>query len=130
MLDSMRKATILISILAFSAFGLFAQDELASFQTMMKGGAGANAAARGATEKDVLVTKAKEAADNFDQIAAFFKAKGKDDAVKFAMAASDAFKAAAAAGSVEDGKAALGKVGPNCQGCHAVYRDGSKFKGL
>ena len=130
MLGSMRKATILISILAFSAFGLFAQDELATFQTAMKAAAGANGATRQAADKAAFDAKAKEASENFDKITAFFKAKGKDDAVKFSMAASDAFKAGVAAGSLDDAKAAVSKVGANCQGCHAVYRDGNKFKGL
>ena len=38
----MRKAGILISALAFGAFGLFAQDELATYQTSMRAAAGAN----------------------------------------------------------------------------------------
>ena len=130
MLMAMRIAKILISILAFSAFGLLAQDDLAKFQPLMKTAAGANGAARGAADQAALSAKAKEMAEAFDGIAAFFKDKGKDDAVKFAMAAGDAAKAAAAAGTLEEGKAALGKLGPNCQGCHAIYRDGSKFKGL
>jgi hypothetical protein len=130
MLETMRKATILISILAFSVFGLLAQDDLATFQTMMKAAAGANGAARGAADQAALSAKAKEAAENFDKIAAYFKEKGKDDGVKFAMAASEVYKTAGSAATLEEGKAALGKVGPNCQGCHAVYRDGSKFKGM
>ncbi len=130
MLDSMRKASLFISVLALSAFGLFAQDDLAKFQPLMKTAAGANGAARGAADQAALSAKAKEMATAFDGIAAFFKEKGKDDAVKFATAAGDAAKAAAAAGTLEEGKAALGKVGPNCMGCHAVYRDGQKFKGL
>ncbi len=130
MLVAMRNATILISFLAFSAFGLLAQDDIATFQPMMKTAAGANGAARGAADQAALAAKAKEMAGAFDGIAAFFKAKGKDDGVKFAMAAGDVAKAAAAAGTLEEGKAALGKIGANCQGCHAIYRDGSKFKGM
>ena len=130
MLEAMRKATIILSILAFGAFGLLAQDDLATFQPIMKAAAAANGAARGAMDQAALSAKAKEAAENFDKIAAWFKEKGKDDAVKFATAASEAFKTAGSAATLEEGKAALGKVGPNCQGCHAVYRDGSKFKGM
>jgi len=132
-IELMLKATILISALAFGSFGLFAQDDLTNFQTMMKSAAGANGAARAALNSGDTATvsaKAKEMSAAFDGIAAFFKAKGKDDAVKFAMDASTAAKTAAAATTVDDQKAALGKVGPNCMGCHGLYRDGSKFKGL
>ncbi|MES1257320.1 MAG: hypothetical protein ABUS51_02775 [Acidobacteriota bacterium] len=129
----MRKATILISALAFSAFGLFAQDELAHYQTMMKAAAGANGGARaalGANDTAAVAAKAKDMSAAFDDMTAFWKAKGKDDAVKFSMAASEAAKAAAAATTIDDQKAALAKVGPTCMGCHATYRDGNKFKGL
>jgi cytochrome c556 len=37
---------------------------------------------------------------------------------------------AAAATTSEDQQAAFAKVGPTCMGCHAVYRDGSNFKGM
>jgi cytochrome c556 len=133
MLYTMFKATILISALAFSAFGLFAQDELATYQASMKAAAGANGAIRSALNANDTATvsaKAKDMSAAFDTIAAFWKAKGKDDAVKFAEAASAVGKATAAATTIDDQKAAMGKLGPNCQGCHALYRDGNKFKGL
>jgi cytochrome c556 len=128
MLITMRKATILISALAFSAFGLFAQDELATYQASMKAAAGANGALRKAvTEKDsaAVTANAQKMADSFEQIAKFFQGKGKEDGVKFANAARDAAKSVAGGD-----ESALAKIGPNCQGCHAVYRDGNKFKGL
>src|SRR5215472_18765301 len=133
MLYTMRKATILISALAFGAFGLFAQDELATYQTSMKAAAAANSAMRGALTANDTATvsaKAKDMSAAFDTIAAFWKAKGKDDAVKFAEAASAAGKAAAAATTIDDQKAAMGKAGASCLACHALYRDGNKFKGL
>ena len=129
----MRKATILISTLAFGAFGLMAQDDLAKFQPIMKAAAGANGATRkavGAGDVAEAAAKAKEMSAAFDQIAAFFKAKGKDDAVGFAEGASAVGKAIAAATTKEDQAAAVAKLGGNCQGCHKVYRDGEKFKGL
>jgi hypothetical protein len=133
MLFSMRKATILISALALTAFGLIAQDELATYQTSMKAAAGANGAIRAAlTANDTatVTAKAKDMSAAFDQIAVFFKAKGKDDAVKFAESARDASNAVASASTIDDQKAALAKLAPNCMGCHALYRDGSKFKNL
>ena len=134
MLYTMRKAAILISALSFGAFGLFAQDELATYQTLMRAAAAAaNDAMRGALTANDTATvsaKAKDMSAAFDTIAAFWKAKGKDDAVKFAEAASAAGKAAAAANTIDDQKAAMGKAGASCLACHALYRDGNKFKGL
>jgi cytochrome c556 len=133
MLYTMRKAAILISALAFGAFGLFAQDELATYQTSMRAAAAANGAMRDALTANDTATgsaKAKAMSAAFDTIAAFWKAKGKDDAVKFAEAASAAGKAAAAATTIDDQKAAMGKAGASCLACHALYRDGNKFKGL
>jgi cytochrome c556 len=134
MLNTMRKAIILISAIAFGAFGLFAQDELATYQTSMRAAAAAaNDAMRGAltgNDTAAVSAKAKDMSAAFDTIAAFWKAKGKDDAVKLAEAASAAGKAAAAATTSDDQKAAMGRAGANCLACHALYRDGNKFKGL
>jgi hypothetical protein len=133
MLFTMRKAAIFISALVFGAFGLCAQDDLAQYQTWMKTAAGANGAIRGAVtagDSATVSAKAKDMAEAFDQIAAYWKAKGKDDAMNFAVSARDAAKTASAASSIDDQKAALAKVGPTCMGCHAIYRDGSKFKAI
>jgi cytochrome c556 len=133
MLVTMRLATILVTVFAFCLAGLMAQDELTQYQTWMKAAAGARGAAmKGVQAKDVAATAtaAKTAADNFDSMATFWKSKGKDDAVAFATTARDASKAAAAATTSEDQAAALAKIGPTCMGCHAVYRDMNKFKGM
>lgn len=129
----MRLTIIIASVFAFSLAGLMAQDELAQFQTYMKGAAGGQRAAMTAMkggDAAAAKTAAKDAAENFEKIAAFFKAKGKDDAVKFAEGARDAAKAASEASSPEDVQANLMKMGPNCQGCHAQYRMGNAFKNL
>ena len=129
----MRKATIFLSTLAFGAFGLFAQDDLAKYQPIMKAAAGANGAMRkavGTGDTAAAAAKAKEMSEAFDKIALFFKEKGKDDAVKFAEGASTVGKAVAAATSADDQKAAVAKLGANCQGCHTLSRDGEKFKGM
>src|SRR5947209_5080866 len=109
MLMSMRKASIFISALAFSAFGLFAQDELATYQTWMKAAAGANGALRTAvTAKDTaaITENSQKMAESFDQMAKFWAAKHKDDAVKFAETARDAAKSLPTA-SADDQTAAL-----------------------
>lgn len=134
MLNTMRKASVLISALALGAFGLLAQDDLATYQTSMRAAAAAaNGAMRDAlTANDTAAVsaKAKDMSAAFDTIAAFWKAKGKDDAVKFAEAASAAGKAAAAATTIDDQKAAMGRAGGTCLACHSLYRDGNKFRGL
>jgi cytochrome c556 len=130
MLMTMRKATILISALAFSAFGLFAQDELATYQTWMKTAAGANGALRKAvTDKDAagITENSTKMAEAFDSMAKFWAAKRKDDAVKFAETARDTAKSVPTA-SPEEQTAAVAKIGGTCKGCHTPYRDGSKFK--
>lgn len=132
MIGPMRLATLLVAVFAFCLAG-FAQDELAQYQTWMKGAAKGNGGAKKAiAAKDVAAASAaaKDAADNFDSMAKFWKAKGKDDAVKFAETARDAAKAAAAATTSEDQQAAMAKVGGTCMGCHSVYREGSAFKGM
>jgi hypothetical protein len=133
MLVTMRLATILVTVFAFCLAGLMAQDELAQYQTWMKTAAGSQKTAMKSVQaKDVAATAAaaKDEAAAFDSIATFWKSKGKDDAVAFASSARDSAKAAAAATTPEDQQAALAKIAPNCQGCHAVYRDMNKFKGM
>jgi cytochrome c556 len=133
MLDTMRLATILVTVFAFCLAGLMAQDELAQYQAWMKTAAGSQKTAMSSVKtKDVAAaaSAAKDEAAAFDSIATFWKSKGKSDAVAFATSARDNAKAAAAATTSEDQQAALAKIGPNCQGCHAVYRDGMKFKGM
>lgn len=129
----MRLALIFVTVFAFSLAGLMAQDELAQYQTWMKAGAsGQRAAMKAVQASDVAAAKAaaKDSAAAFDSMAEFFKAKGKDDGVKFAEATRDAAKAASEATTIEDVQANLAKMGPNCQGCHAQYRMGNAFKNL
>jgi hypothetical protein len=122
----MSKATVLVSVIALCAVGLFAQDELAQYQTMMKAGAASNGALRKAVmEKDDAAIKAnsEKVADAFEGISKFWTGKNNEAAAKFAMTARDAAKA------VGSGDAsAMGKIGGTCSGCHAITRDGNKFK--
>ena len=93
---------------------------------MMKAGAGANMALRKAvTEKDAAAVKAnaEKMATAFDDMAKFWVGKHNADAQKFAEAASAAAKAV---GGGDD--SALAKIGPTCQGCHAITRAGNDFK--
>ncbi len=122
----MRQISIFISVALFCAAGLVAQDELASYQTMMKAGAGANGALRKAvTEKDAAAIKAnsEKMASAFDDMAKFWAGKHNADAQKFAETARDAAKAVGGGDET-----AMAKVGPTCQGCHAITRAGNDFK--
>ena len=131
MLICMRRASILLSIFAFCAAGLSAQDDLAQYQTWMKAAAAANGKARAAvTAKDnaAVAAEAKTMAESFDQIAQYWTKQKKDDAVTFAETARDSAKALGAATTPEDQTAAMTKLAGTCRGCHPIYRDGSKFK--
>jgi hypothetical protein len=127
----MRKASILLSIFTFCAAGLFAQDDLAQYQTWMKAAAGANGKARAAvTAKDnaAVAAEAKTMAESFDHIAQFWAKQKKEDAVTFAETARDAAKALGAATTPEDQTAAMQKLMGTCRGCHTAHRDGTNFK--
>jgi cytochrome c556 len=129
----MRLATIFAFVFAVCGTGLMAQDDLAKFQEHMKAAGAANGALRKAiTDKDVagVTANVTNMTVAFDWIGDFFKSKGKDDGVTFAMNASAVVKAIADAKTPEDQTAAVAKLGPTCNACHMVYRAGSAFKGL
>jgi cytochrome c556 len=129
----MLRASLFAIASALFAIGLFAQDDLAQYQEHMKAAAKSSGAIRKAIasgDAAAAKTEATNTATAFDWIAKFWEGKGKTDAVGFAKAASEAAKAVAAASTPEDMTAAAGKINPNCQGCHAVYRAGSAFKGM
>jgi len=127
----MRHLTIVFSIALLGAAALNAQDELAQYQTWMKGAVGASNAAKAAVaakDNAAVADNAKKLSENFDHIAQFWEKRHKEDAVKLAETARDAGKALASATSPEDQTAALQKVGTTCRGCHTNYRDGNKIK--
>jgi hypothetical protein len=106
--------------------GLFAQDELAQYQTMMKAAASANGALRkaiAASDNAETVASANKVAEAFDGINKFWVAKNNTAAATFAATARDAAKAVAGGDN-----SAAAKIGGTCGGCHAIVRDGNKFK--
>lgn len=122
----MRKATILIFVIALSSAAVFAQDELAQYQTWMKAGASANGALKkaiAASDAAAITEQAGKAAEAFDSIATYWVEKKNDEAAKLAMTARDAAKAV-----VGGDNAAAAKIGGTCMGCHAITREGNKFK--
>ena len=86
-------------------------------------------AASGALKKGIDVpANAAKLADVSDKLAAWWKVKKADDAVKFstdmkagAMKVADATKA----GNAEDVAAGNKMIGASCQGCHMAHREGS-----
>jgi cytochrome c556 len=123
----MRNAIILF---AFCAAVLSAQDEAKYSEWMkstqqeigtIKGAITANDDAKVKTEADKL-------AGIYEQVASFWKDKGKEDAVKLADTTRDAAKAVGAANGAEAQTAALQQVMQTCKPCHTVYRQGTHIK--
>jgi hypothetical protein len=118
----MHKTCILIVMLAALGVHGVAQDD-AQYQTWMKSVPPTVGAIRSAADNAAAAGDATKLADTFDKVAAFWKARNADDAVKFAETARDAAKAIVA-GSGE--KAAnLQKIQSTCGGCHSAHRGGS-----
>jgi cytochrome c556 len=106
---------------------LTAEEE--AFRKIMLQVGPANTALRSAIEKmDVAATKDQAAilSRAFTQTEAFWKTKGKTDAVGFAAEGkkhADAITAAVAAGKWDDVKASATPLGQQCGACHGVYRE-------
>lgn len=100
-----------------------------AFQKIMKQVGPANTALRGAIEKmDGAGVKDQVAilTQAFTKTEAFWKSRGKPDAVGFAAEAkkhAEAVNAAAAAGKWDEAKTSSGPLGQQCQSCHTAYRE-------
>jgi hypothetical protein len=118
----MRKTCILIAM--FSTLGVLAvaQDD-AQYQTWMKSVQPNMGAIRNAADNAAAAEPATKLADTFDKVAAFWKARNADDAVRFAETARDAAKAIAAGSG--DKAANVQKIQSTCGGCHSAHRGGS-----
>jgi hypothetical protein len=118
----MRKTCLLIAMFAtFGAIGT-AQDD-AQYQTWMKSVSPTMGAIRNAADNAAAAAAATKLAGTFDQVAAFWKARNADDAVKFAVTARDAAKAiAAGSGEKADN---LRTIQSTCGGCHSAHREGT-----
>jgi cytochrome c556 len=102
-------------------------EELA-LQKLMKTIAPASAAVRNADAGTADATKQNIAAlkQAFADTEAFWKTKGKADAVQFAADARKhvaTMEAAAGAGKWDEVKTSAGTLGQTCQGCHAAHRE-------
>jgi cytochrome c556 len=103
--------------------------EEAAFDKTMKAVGPANAAVRKGLEgsnAELVKTNTEVLKKSFVDVEAFWKARGKGDAVKFAQEARKAaelIELAAAAGKWEDVKTHVNTLGQQCAGCHGVYRE-------
>ncbi|HWD97851.1 MAG TPA: hypothetical protein VG345_02390 [Bryobacteraceae bacterium] len=123
----MRKAIILFG---FCAAVLSAQDE-AKYSEWMKSTPqeiGAIKSAIAARDDSKVKAESDKLAGIYEQVASFWKEKGKDDAAKLADATRDAAKAVSAASGEEAQTAALQQVQQTCKPCHSVYREGNHIK--
>jgi hypothetical protein len=118
----MRIASILIIAFAtFSVLGV-AQDD-AQYQAWMKTMPPTLGAIRNAADNAAAAADATKLADTFDKVAMFWKAKGADDAVKFAETGRDAAKAIVS--GTGEKAANLQKIQSTCGGCHTAHREGA-----
>jgi cytochrome c556 len=111
--------------------------EEAAYDKIMKAVGPANAALRKGMEgsnADIVKTNTEVLKKSFVDVEAFWKTRGKADAMKFAQEARKAaelIELAAAAGKWDEVKAHTNTLGQQCAGCHGVYRergeDGSFF---
>ncbi len=111
--------------------------EEAAFDKVMKGVGPANAALRKAMDgsnAELVKTNTEILKKSFIDTEAFWKARGKADAMKFAgdaRKAAELVELAAAAGNWTDVKTHVNTLGQQCASCHGIYRergeDGSFF---
>jgi len=120
--QAMHKACTLIAAFAtFAVLGM-AQDD-AEYKAWMKSIPPTVGAIRNAADNAAAAGDATKLADTFTKVAAFWKGRNADDAVKFAETARDACKDIAA--GTGDKAANLMKLQGTCGGCHRAHRDGA-----
>jgi hypothetical protein len=118
----MCKALLLFALPLMFAALAGAQDD-AQYQAWMKSIPPNVGAIRNAADNDAAKPAATKLADTFTEVAAFWKARKADDAVKFAETARDAAKDIAA--GTGDKAANLTKIQAQCGACHMAHREGS-----
>lgn len=128
----MRKGMILFGIGAAMLFaqsdGSNAESKYSEWMKSTPKGIGAIKSAIAAKDDATVKTEADKLAGIYEQVADFWKEKGKADAVKLADATRDAAKAVSAAHGTEAQTAALQQVQQTCRPCHSVYREGDHIK--
>jgi mono/diheme cytochrome c family protein len=118
----MRKTFLVLTTL-FVFSGLAGAQDDAQYQTWMKSMQPTLRAIRGAADTAAAAPEATKLAETFDKIAAFWKARNADDAVKFAETARDAAKEIASGSG--DKAAHLQTIQGTCGSCHSAHRGGA-----
>ena len=129
----MRIGNAWLSIALLVVAGLALAQSESDYQGWMK----SNAATMGSLNKniaakngDAAATDAQKLESNFQQIGAFWKARGgADDAVNFAMKAQTAAGAVAkdaSASNFDQAEADVKMMQANCGGCHRAHREGAQ----
>jgi hypothetical protein len=118
----MRKPFLLVTTL-FAFSGLAGAQDDAQYKDWMKSMQPSLRAIRGAADTAAAAPEATKLADTFDKVAAFWKARHADDAVKFAETGRDAAKAIASGSG--DKAANLMAIQGTCGGCHSAHREGA-----
>lgn len=103
--------------------------EEAVLDKTMKGVGAANGGVRkgvDASNLELVKTNTAVLTKAFTDVEAFWKARGKADAVKFAQdarTAAQAIETSAAGGNWGDAKNHINTLGQQCQSCHGIYRE-------
>ena len=124
----MRKHLFIAALALALSASIHAAETYDEYVAVMKAGAGANGKMRKMLESDLkgAAAAAEEAKAAFEEMEAYWKMKGADDAVTFSrniVTALEQVHAAAAAGDKEKAMAAAQGIGANCGGCHNAHRD-------
>jgi hypothetical protein len=118
----MRKSLFAVATFAAFTAAAWPQDD-AQYQQWMRSIQPAVRAIRMAPDNAAAKDDATKLADTFDKVAAFWKERHADDAVKAAEQARDAAKAIA--GGSGDKAANLQTIQSTCAPCHAAHREGT-----
>ena len=124
----MKKLLLSAFAVVLGATMMRALDECALQNKMKALGKASTTGGKAAADGDMaaVAMSAKHIAEAFDGTESFWAEKKMDDAVKFTqdgMAAAKALGAAAEAKDADAVRAAQGKVGASCKGCHSAHRE-------
>ena len=130
------KLLVVLFFAAFASFGWLGQSaDEAEYEKWMKtinatmGGLRTNIQEK---KGDEVAKGAATLVDAFKKSEEFWKGRKKDDAVEWskkAWTAASEVETAAKAGDFDKAGTSLRGVFPNCQACHAAYREGSRETG-
>ena len=124
----MKRILLFTAGLTALAVGSFGQGD-ADYQKWMKTVGATSGSLRknlDAKNGEAASADAKTLQNVFEQVHGYWQKKNVNDAMTFAMGASDGFRQVAeqaSAGKFDDATAALKKASANCGGCHSAHRE-------